>query len=122
MFIMYNSTMMDIQSLTEAMEKFVRSKGWYRADSPRPQTAKNLAISLNIEAAEVLELFQWHEKAPDPNKLASELADVTLYLLQLASVAGIDLEKAILAKLDVNYSREWDILPEEQKEEDGKTN
>jgi NTP pyrophosphatase (non-canonical NTP hydrolase) len=99
---------MDIKSLTEAMHTFVASKGWYQEDSPRPQTPKNLAISLSLEAAEVLELFQWTEKAPDPHSLAGELADVALYLLQLASVSNIDLEKAILEKLERNYLREWD--------------
>ena len=44
----------------------------------------------------------------DPDALAGELADVSLYLLQLASVTGIDLERAILDKLDVNYTRTWD--------------
>jgi NTP pyrophosphatase (non-canonical NTP hydrolase) len=42
------------------------------------------------------------------NELASELADVALYLLQLAQITGIDLEKAVLAKLDQNYGRIWD--------------
>ncbi len=114
---MYNVEMMDIQTLTDAMKDFVRAKGWYQPDSLRPQTGKNLAISLNIEAAEVLELFQWVETPPDPQKLAGELADVTLYLLQLASVSGIDLEEAVLAKLKENYSRKWD-----QKEENDEKN
>lgn len=98
---------MDISSLTEAMNRFVGSKGWYRPDSPRPQTPRNLAISLNLEASEVLEHFQWDDEEVDSEALAGELADVALYLLQLASVTGIDLEKAILAKLDQNYTREW---------------
>ena len=105
---MYNSSTMDINELTAAMNRFVAEKGWYQPDSPRPQTPKNLALSLSIEAAEVLELFQWIEKPPDPQMLAGELADVLLYLLQLASVSGIDLEKATLAKLEGNYSRQWD--------------
>ena len=116
MVIMYNFEMMDIQALTEAMEEFVRAKGWTQPDSPRPQTAKNLALSLSVEAAEVLELFQWIEATPDPQRLASELADVTLYLLQLASVSGIDLEDAVLAKLNHNYEREWDRQPGEMKD------
>ena len=99
---------MDIQELTYAMHRFVTDKGWYDPASPRPQTPKNLALSLSIEAAEVLELFQWIEKSPDPQMLASELADVTLYLLQLASESNIDLEKAVLAKLEENYTRSWD--------------
>ena len=90
------------------MHEFVRAKGWYETDSPRRQTLRNLAISLNLEASEVLEHFQWHEKLEHPQELASELADVALYLLQIASIAGIDLEQAILDKLKVNYDRQWD--------------
>jgi NTP pyrophosphatase (non-canonical NTP hydrolase) len=98
---------MDLHELTEAMHAFVAAKGWYAADSPRPQTPRNLAASLAIEAAEILELYQWQEQAP-PAALAGELADVALYLLQLASVSGIDLEQAILDKLQQNYGRQWD--------------
>lgn len=100
---------MDINKLTEKMHDFVRSKGWYEADSPRPQTPRNLAISLSLEANEVLEHFQWGEDLKDKNELASELADVALYLLQLASVSGIDLEQAVLKKLETNAKREWDF-------------
>lgn len=99
---------MDIRELTEAMHGFVRSQGWYENDSPRPQTLRNLAISLNLEASEVLEHFQWDDNLDDEDALASELADVALYLLQIASIAEVDLEKAILNKLEVNYGRTWD--------------
>lgn len=99
---------MDIRELTEKMHQFVRAQGWYESDSPRLQTLRNLAISLNLEAGEVLEHFQWKEDIIDPQILAEELADVALYLIQIASIAGIDLEEAILAKLDENYQRTWD--------------
>ena len=99
---------MDIQELTQAMQRFVHAQGWYAGDSPRPQTLRNLAISLNLESAEVLEHFQWGEKAVDTQSLADELADVTLYLLQIANLAEIDLEQAILRKLDTNYGRSWE--------------
>ena len=98
---------MDIKQLNEEMHRFVRSKGWYAADSKRPQTARNLAISLTLEAAEILELFQWSDEIKDKEELESELSDVALYLLQLASISEIDLEKAILAKLEINKTREW---------------
>ena len=98
---------MDIKELTERMHNFVRSKGWYEKDSKRPQTPRNLSISLALEAAEILEHFQWNEDFIRED-LAEELADVALYLLQLASIAEIDLEEAILDKLEVNASREWD--------------
>jgi NTP pyrophosphatase (non-canonical NTP hydrolase) len=99
---------MELKELTERMHAFVRSKGWYEPESKRPQTPRNLAISLSLEANEVLEHFQWHEDLLDKGELAGELSDVALYLLQLASVSGIDLEQAILKKLETNASREWD--------------
>jgi NTP pyrophosphatase (non-canonical NTP hydrolase) len=91
------------------MHTFVRSKGWYDPDTKRQQTPRNLAISLSLEAAEILEHFQWRDEVKDRAELASELADVTLYLLQLASVTGIDLEQAVLEKLKTNQTREWDV-------------
>jgi len=99
---------MDLKQLSQAMQDFVSSKGWYQADSLRPQTPRNIAVSLCLEAAEVLEHFQWAETAQNPQALASELADVTHYLLQLARLSGIDLEQAVLTKLDRNYQRTWD--------------
>jgi NTP pyrophosphatase (non-canonical NTP hydrolase) len=99
---------MDIRELTEAMNTFVTSKGWYKPDTKRPQTPRNLAISLSLEAAEILEHFQWRDEIKEKEELAGELADVALYLLQLSSVSGIDLEQAILNKLKINASREWD--------------
>ncbi len=99
---------MDIHELTQAMHRFVASKGWYAPDSKRPQTPRNIAVSLALEAAEVLEHFQWGEQTTHPEELAGELADVALYLLQLASIAGIDLEQAILEKLRANQGRTWD--------------
>jgi NTP pyrophosphatase (non-canonical NTP hydrolase) len=97
---------MDLKALTREMNRFVEAKGWYAPDSPRPQTPRNLATSMAIEAAEVLEHFQWSEAAV--SGVEDELADVALYLLQLAHRLDIDLEAAILAKLNVNYSRRWD--------------
>ncbi len=97
---------MDLKTLTDAMHAFVESKGWYAPDSPHPQTPKNLAISLTIEAAEVLEHFQWGDTA-DKTALAGELADVLLYLLQIASLSGIDLGQAVLDKLKINDRRQW---------------
>ena len=95
-------------------------QGLVPARLPRPQTPKNLAISLSIEAAEVLELFQWSEKQRHPDELASELADVMLYLLQLARLTGIDLETAVIDKLKINYRREWDQHLIDESEQNGK--
>ena len=97
---------MTIQELTDRMNAFVTDMGWYKEDSPWKQTPRNIATSLALEAAEVLEHFQWGEDA-DAALLAGELADVALYLLQLAYLTDVDLERAIIAKLEHNYNREW---------------
>lgn len=99
---------MDIKQLTDEMHRLVESKGWYAKDTKRPQTPRNLAVSLSIEAAEILEHFQFTDEIKDKDELGAELADVALYLLQLASISEIDLEEAILNKIEVNKKRTWD--------------
>jgi NTP pyrophosphatase (non-canonical NTP hydrolase) len=97
-----------INQLTEDMHKFVSDKGWYQPDSKRPQTPKNIAISLVLEASEVLEHFQWRENDYDKQELEGEVADVALYLFQLCQICDINLEAAINQKLKENYERHWD--------------
>jgi NTP pyrophosphatase (non-canonical NTP hydrolase) len=98
---------MELKTLEAAMQAFVEGKGWYKPDSPHPQTPKNLAISLVLEANEVLEHFQWLEQSANSAELAGELADVLLYLLQIARLHNIDLSQAVMDKLDVNETRNW---------------
>ena len=107
-FLFVREEQMDIRQLTEEMNRFVHTKGWYAPNSKRPQTPHNIATSLVLEATEVLEHFQWSDEIKDKAELGAELADVMLYLLQLASICEIDLEQAVLAKLTVNYGRNWD--------------
>jgi NTP pyrophosphatase (non-canonical NTP hydrolase) len=106
---------MELRELTAEMHRFVRAMGWYAPESKRPQTLRNLAISLNLEASEVLEHFQWADTPANREELAGELADVALYLMQLASLAEIDLEQAVLNKLKVNYTRTWDAKEQMSK-------
>lgn len=98
---------MDLKELETKMHSFVSAQGWYQKDSPKVQTPRNLAISLAIEASEILEHFQWQDDIQNKQALSGELADVALYLIQLASVTGIDLEEAILNKLSINRDRQW---------------
>jgi NTP pyrophosphatase (non-canonical NTP hydrolase) len=99
---------MHLSELSQAMDDFVRSKGWYEDSSPRQQTSRNIAISLSLEASEILEHFQWTEHSENRDGLSGELADVALYLLQLARLNDLNLEEAIMKKLAINYTREWD--------------
>lgn len=96
--------MSDIQALTEKIKKFRDERDWMQFHNP-----KDVALSLVLEAAEVLEHFQW--KKPDEveaharackDEIADELADVSMYLLELADNLGIDLAKAIDIKLAKN--------------------
>ncbi|MGD8632688.1 MAG: MazG-like family protein [Anaerolineales bacterium] len=98
---------MNLEELTAEMNRFVEAKGWYAADSPKPQTPENLAKSIVLEAGELLEHFQWGSNHPDSEAIANELADVLLYTMQLASVLSIDLEQVTLSKLRTNYDRTW---------------
>jgi len=95
---------MTLEELTALMNRFVAEMGWYDHDTRFVQNPRNIAISLSLEASEVLEHFQWGEAA-DADALSEELADVLLYLLQLSYLTGIDLEKAVVDKLAVNYKR-----------------
>ena len=87
--------------------KFRDERDWQQFHDP-----KSLAVSICIEAAELLELFQW--LAPDEarrqvvekkERVAEEIADVAIYLIELADVAGIDLAAAIAAKLEKNAAK-----------------
>ncbi len=99
---------MDIKQLTAVINTFVIDKGWYAESSTYPQTPRNIAISVAVEAAEILEHFQFADAPKDSAALAGELADVANYLFQLAYLLDIDLEQAILDKLKVNYGRSWE--------------
>lgn len=99
---------MTIHELTELINRFVTDKGWYAPGSIFPQTSRNIAISVAVEAAEILEHFQFTDAPIDKADLAGELADVANYLFQLAYLCEIDLEQAILDKLKLNYGRTWE--------------
>lgn len=96
-----------IKELTDIINQFVTDKGWYAEGSIFPQTPRNIATSIAVEAAEILEHFQFSDEPKRREELAGELADVANYLFQLAYLLDIDLEKAILDKLKVNYGRSW---------------
>ncbi|MHB0877175.1 MAG: MazG-like family protein [Anaerolineae bacterium] len=97
---------MEVRELQQVVDDFVRGKGFYAPDSPHVQSPRNLAVSLVLEAAELLEHYQWSEEA-DTAAVADELADVANYVLQLACLLGIDLEQAVLDKLEQNRGRHW---------------
>jgi len=97
---------MDLKRISQEIDGLVRSQGWYGKNGPKPQTPKNLAISLSLEASELLEHFQWGEEA-DPVAVGEELADIVLYAAQLANVMNLDLGESVLLKIEKNRERQW---------------
>lgn len=98
-----------ILELRQAVHKFVDDRNWAGYHTP-----KNLSMSIAIEAAEMLEHFQWRtaeeswELLDDQAAFAEivdELADVLIYCLSFANQADIDISSAIHAKLDRNEGR-----------------
>lgn len=100
---------MDFKALQLRLRDFATARDWQSFHSP-----KNLAMALMVEAAELLELFQWltteqsntlTKDAADKERVGDEIADVLLYLLQLADCAGIDVEQAVEHKLYKNAKK-----------------
>lgn len=97
---------MNIAELQSRLRAFAAERQW----EPY-QTPKNLAMAMVVEAAELVEIFQWltpeesQAIAQDPARhehLGEEIADVLLYLLQIADHSGVDVAEAVEAKLAKN--------------------
>jgi NTP pyrophosphatase (non-canonical NTP hydrolase) len=95
------------RELRDALREFAAERDWDRFHSPR-----NLATALAVEAAELLEPFQWLDDAqagalPPTTRaaVAEEMADVLLYLVRLADRLDVDLEQAARAKLVRNAEK-----------------
>jgi len=84
-------------ALRDALRAFADERDWDQFHSPR-----NLAMALSVEAAELLEHYQWQETARDPAKVREEVADVLLYLVRLADKLDIDLAAAARDKIALN--------------------
>jgi NTP pyrophosphatase (non-canonical NTP hydrolase) len=99
----------DLQTLTDRLIDFRDARDWRKFHS-----LKNLILSLNLEAAELLELTQWKDDSDvetalsDPGyraRLAEESADVLLYLLLICERAGIDPIQAASEKIAINETK-----------------
>ncbi|WP_416759850.1 nucleotide pyrophosphohydrolase [Roseateles sp. So40a] len=95
---------MDTNDLQRRLRDFAAARDW----DPH-LTPKNLAMALVVEAAELVEIFQWKTaeesqqlSAEDHQHLGEEIADVLMYLLQIADRAGVDLAAAVDRKIAMN--------------------
>jgi len=99
-----------VAEMKQAVRRFVEERNWQDHHSP-----KNLAMSISIEAAELMEILQWVDSEEAKRycleseerfrHLQQEMADVVIYCLSLAGTLGFDLAAAIDAKIDHNAAR-----------------
>jgi dCTP diphosphatase len=98
-----------IATLRQAVTAFVDARDWRPFHSP-----KNLSMSIAIEAAELMERFQWlttveaQSATDDPaerSAVAEELADILIYCLSLSNALDLDISSAVLGKLETNEDR-----------------
>ena len=101
--------LIDTSGLSQALATFAADRDWAKYHSP-----KNLVMALTGEVGELSEIFQWlteeasRSAATNPDTamaVRDELADVTIYLVRIASVLGIDLNEAIAHKLEHNAAK-----------------
>ncbi|MDO9369934.1 MAG: nucleotide pyrophosphohydrolase [Sphingopyxis sp.] len=94
-----------MDELIEALRKFRDERDWAQFHTP-----KDLAVSVSIEAGELLELFQWRHDGHnitdiDVANVADEAADVLIYTLLLFDRLGLDPKREVLAKIALNAKR-----------------
>lgn len=95
---------MDLAAIRQRLREFAEERDWEQFHSP-----KNLAMALSVEAAELVEHFQWlteaQSRSPDAvdrRAVATEIADVQIYLVMLADKLGVDIERAVMDKISAN--------------------
>ena len=100
---------MDIQDLQLTLRRFAAERNWQPFHTP-----KNLAMALMVEAAELQEIYQWmtpeqsqsaHQDAMTKQRIGEEVADVLLYLIQLADHSELDLDRAVSRKIVKNADK-----------------
>lgn len=104
-----NDANTSLQTLRDTVEAFVAERDWHQFHSP-----KNLSMALAIEAAELMEHFQWltidqsrdcGHVAQTKADIGEEMADVLCYLLALANTLELDLSSTMLAKMEKNRAK-----------------
>jgi dCTP diphosphatase len=97
----------ELDMLRDKLRQFAQARDWEKFNSP-----KNLSMALSVEAAELLEHFQWLTEQESsklvPDKLREvelELADILLYLIRIADKLDVDLLDAAVRKIELNAQK-----------------
>ena len=98
---------MNIEELQKKIASFAKERDWEQFHTP-----KNLACALSVESSELLEIFQWMSRDEEENlssetkqRISEEISDIFVYLVRLADVLNIDLEKSITQKMQQNAEK-----------------
>lgn len=99
----------NVEKINGAVTKFIEERDWDQFHS-----IKNLSMALNVEASELLEIFQWLKESESnlviedealKGKVSEEIADIFIYLMRIAIKSGIDIEDAALQKIEKNAEK-----------------
>ncbi len=100
----------DLTEMSQKIKKFIEERDWAQFHSP-----KNLSMSIAIEAAELMEHFQWANTDEESRKIMDnaaqrgaiedEIADIAIYLLDFCHLYGVNLEDVIQKKLEKNSKK-----------------
>jgi NTP pyrophosphatase (non-canonical NTP hydrolase) len=98
---------MNLAELSIKVRQFADERDWRKFHNP-----KNLVMAMSVEMAELVEHYQWltpeqaaHLDVDEQSPIAQEMADVMLYMLRLSDELGIDMEEAILHKMQLNAEK-----------------
>lgn len=91
---------MKMKDTIRTIKQFNRDREWDKFHAPN-----NLAKSIVIEAAELLECFQWNNEEYNKQDVCDELADVMIYCIQMADVINVDMETIINEKMEKNAKK-----------------
>lgn len=96
----------DFDKISERLKAFCAARDWDKYHNP-----KNLSMALAVEAAELMEIFQWltnEQSSPaalsdsDKKRIREEIADVVIYALRMSQIIGFDLATAVNEKINLN--------------------
>ena len=98
-----------IKEIRDKIQEFINERDWEKFHNP-----KDLAMSIAIESAELMEIFQWKDKdfidnlkknLKSYNSVEEELADIIIYVFSLANTLGIDVSEVVFKKIESNAEK-----------------